>query len=241
MVFRRRDRLPILSRISGLVYPKGGWARAASYVWHRLRRLPDAPHRIARGMFAGILVSFTPLFGFHFLLAVIVGYAIRANILAALLGTFLGNPITFPFIAGAALATGNWIFGFGDPLSFPQIMAAFSRAGAELWHNLTSPFTGEPAHWSSLARFYDRVFLPYLVGGVLPGTLAGLAGYYVTIPLVTAYQNRRRKKLRERFLRIREQLAERAAAEAARAAAGGAGQADPAGAPQPDRPPAPGE
>lgn len=214
MVFRRRDRLPFLARFGNFLYPKGGWGRAASYVWHRLRRLPDAPHRIARGVFSGILVSFTPLFGFHFLLAALVAYLIRGNIIAALLATFLGNPLTFPFIAGSALATGNWIFGHAGEFSFPELTAAFSRAGAELWHNARSAFAGEPAHWSNLARFYDRVFLPYLVGGVLPGTASGLAGYYVALPLVTAYQNRRRKRLRERFQRIREQLAERAAAEA---------------------------
>ncbi|MCC6305781.1 MAG: DUF2062 domain-containing protein [Rhodobacteraceae bacterium] len=200
MVFRRRDRLPLFTRLANFVFPKGGWVRAASYVWHRVRRLPDPPHRIARGVFAGILVSFTPLFGFHFILAALVGYLIRANILAALLATFLGNPLTFPLIAGSALATGDLILGHGGNFSIPQIMAAFSGASGELWHNLMSPFTGAVPRWSSLARFYTTVFLPYLVGGILPGTLAGLAGYYVTIPLVAAYQLRRRKRLRERFV-----------------------------------------
>lgn len=224
MVFRRRDRLPLLTRVLRFFWPRGGWARAASYIWHRMRRLPDEPHRIARGMFAGIFVSFTPLFGFHFLLAALVGYIIRANILASLLATFLGNPFTFPFIAGSALAMGNWIFGYEDTLLVTQIMAAFSRAAAELWHNLTAVFTGQPAHWTSLERFFERLFLPYLVGGLIPGAIAGLVGYYVTIPLVSAYQRRRRKKLRERFERIRAAMAERAAAEAeGHAAGGGAG------------------
>jgi hypothetical protein len=31
-----------------------------SYVMHRLRRLPDPPHKIARGIAAGVFVSFTP-------------------------------------------------------------------------------------------------------------------------------------------------------------------------------------
>lgn len=226
MVFQRRNRLPFLARVGSLVYPKGGWMRAGSYIWHRLRRLPDAPHRIARGVFAGILVSFTPLFGFHFLLAALVGYVIRANIFAALLATFIGNPLTFPFIAGSALAMGEWIFGHAGEFSFPELTAAFSRAGAELWHNARSAFSGEPAHWSNLARFYDRVFLPYLVGGILPGIATGLVGYYVTIPLVSAYQKRRKKRLRERFLRIREQLAERAAAEAGPAVRAGTAAAE---------------
>lgn len=219
MVFKRRTPRPFLRRVAEFFYPRGGWGRAFSYMWHRMRRLPDEPHRIARGMFAGILASFTPLFGFHFVIAATIGYLIRANILASLLATFIGNPLTFPFIAGSALATGNWIFGLEGNFSFPQIMAAFSRAGAELWHNLGALITGEPVHWTSLKRFFDRVFLPYLVGGIIPGTIAGIVGYYVTVPLVAAYQRRRKKKLRERFERIRAAMAERAA-EAARMQAG---------------------
>jgi hypothetical protein len=96
-------------------------------------------------------------------------------------------------------------------------MAAFSRATADLWHNFTAVFTGEPMRWAGLARFYERVFLPYLLGGILPGLVAATAGYFVTLPLVTAYQRRRKKKLRERFERIRAAMAERAA-EAARIA-----------------------
>ncbi len=223
MVFKRRTPRTFLQRLGQLFYPRGGWGRAASYIWHRMRRLPDEPQRIARGMFAGILASFTPLFGFHFLIAALIGYAVRANILASLLATFLGNPLTFPFIAGSALGTGNWLLGYEGNLNFPQIMAAFSRAGSELWHNLVAVVSGEPTHWSSLARFYERVFLPYLVGGIIPGTLTGLVGYFVTVPLVRAYQARRRKKLRERFERIREAMAERAAAAGGGGLGGGLG------------------
>ncbi|WP_330448804.1 DUF2062 domain-containing protein [Paracoccus marcusii] len=45
------------------------------------------------------MVNFTPLFGFHFLSAAAVAWIIRGNVLAALLATFVGNPVTLPFIA----------------------------------------------------------------------------------------------------------------------------------------------
>ncbi|RMD91547.1 MAG: DUF2062 domain-containing protein, partial [Alphaproteobacteria bacterium] len=97
-----------------LVYPRGGWWRAATYVWHRLRRLPDSPHRIARGIGAGVFVSFTPLFGMHFVLAALIALLIRGNVLAAVLATFFGNPLTFPLIAAASLKLGALILGSGD-------------------------------------------------------------------------------------------------------------------------------
>ena len=54
------------------VWPRGGWARAFHYVKHRMRRLPDSPERIARGVWAGVFVTFTPLFGMHFVFAVLL-------------------------------------------------------------------------------------------------------------------------------------------------------------------------
>ena len=68
-------------------YPRGGWTRAALYVVHRIRRLPDPAHRISRGVAAGVFVCFTPYFGLHFVMATLIAWVIRGNILAALLAT----------------------------------------------------------------------------------------------------------------------------------------------------------
>ena len=72
--------------------------RIISYYKLRLARLPDSNYAISSGFACGGMVSFTPLLGFHFVLAVIFAYLIRGNIIAALIGTVVGNPITFPFI-----------------------------------------------------------------------------------------------------------------------------------------------
>ena len=41
---------------------------------------------------------------------------------------------------------------------------------------------------------------PYFVGGLLPGLVAAVASYYVTLPLIAAYQAARRKRLADRTL-----------------------------------------
>jgi uncharacterized protein len=48
-------------------------------------------------------------------------------------------------------------------------------------------------------RFWETIFLPYLVGGILPGLIVSLLFYYLTIPVVHAYQKIRAGKLRERI------------------------------------------
>jgi hypothetical protein len=66
-VFKRRTPRSYVQIVGEAFYPRGGWTRAAWYVAHRLRRLPDPAHRISRGIFAGVFVSFTPFYGLHFL------------------------------------------------------------------------------------------------------------------------------------------------------------------------------
>jgi uncharacterized protein (DUF2062 family) len=66
------------------VYPRGGWARAFEYVKHRVRRLPDTPEKIGRGIWAGVFICFTPMFGLHFVFGAIVARLMRGNIFAAL-------------------------------------------------------------------------------------------------------------------------------------------------------------
>ncbi|MGB3280193.1 MAG: DUF2062 domain-containing protein [Pseudorhodobacter sp.] len=209
MVFKRRNKRSWARTIAEAMWPRGGWTRAAHYMKHRLRRLPDAPHRIARGIFAGVFISFSPLFGLHFGAAAILAWVMRGNILASLMATFVGNPITFPFIAAFGVELGNWMLGHPGVMSPLEIFSDFGQAGAEFWRNVTSLFNDEVAHWDRLHRFFFRVYLPYLLGGVVLGIAGGIASYYVSLPVILAYQNRRKKKLRDR---LEKRLAAREAA-----------------------------
>ena len=214
MVFKRRKRRPVWAIIREFFWPKGGWARAATYVTHRLRRLPDEPHRIARGVFAGVFISFTPLFGFHLILAGLMAWMMRGNILAALLATFAGNPLTTPFVALSSVQIGQWMLGTGGAIQLSAIFAAFSHAGLELWANVLAIFTTDVTHWDRLGMFFRTIFLPYLIGGIAPGIAVSAVFYYVSIPLVRGYQKLRATKLKERIERVR--TAKQAKAEAAR-------------------------
>ncbi|MCF3973726.1 DUF2062 domain-containing protein [Paracoccus sp. EGI L200073] len=185
-----------------MIYPRGGWRRAGTYVLHRLRRLPDRPHRIGRGIAAGVFVSFTPLFGFHFVSAAGLAWLIGGNVLAALLATFVGNPITFPFIAVASVSLGRQMLGYRGELGPQQIFGEFARASAELWHNIRSVLGPESAHWGHLLEFFQQIYWPYLVGGAIIGLLVSIASHYVTVPVIRAYHRRREKKMAERIARV---------------------------------------
>lgn len=195
----------MLTTLREALWPRGGWTRAARYVQHRLHRLPDPPERIARGIFAGVLTTFTPFYGLHFITAAIIAWVIRGNILASLLSTFFGNPLTYVPISVASLQTGYWLLGLGEIAhEHGSIGYKFAKAGEDLWRNFVALFTEEKAEWSGLTIFYHEVFFPWLVGGILPGIICGLICYYLSVPLIRAYQNRRKGVLKAKLAALKK-------------------------------------
>ncbi len=207
-MFKRRTPRTYLEYVSESFYPKGGWRRASQYIVHRVRRLPDPAHKISRGIAAGVFTCFTPFFGLHFILSAGLAWLLRGNIVAALLATFVGNPLTFPIIAAISMEMGSFLLGVRS-LPLPLVLGSFSDAANDLWHNFVSIFTAETAHWAGLWRFWERVFLPYLVGGLLPGFMAGIAAYFLSNPLIAAYQKARVARLKKKFAKRRERAISR--------------------------------
>lgn len=208
MVFKRRKPRTYVEIVSESFYPRGGWRRAMRYVAHRLRRLPDPAHKISRGIAAGVFTSFTPFFGLHFLIAAGLAVLMRGNVIAALLGTFIGNPLTFPLIAAVSMELGSWMLGHpGIPL--PLVLTSFSHASLDLWQNFIAIFTDAPVRWDGLGLFWRRVFLPYAVGGIVPGVVAGVAAYVLANPIIAAYQKARVARLKKRFAKKREKVRSR--------------------------------
>ena len=176
MILKRRDRPPFWRRVREALAPRKGWRRGFEYIGKRMKRLPDTPHRIALGFACGAFVSFSPFFTLHFVLAALLAWMLRANILAALFGTAVGNPLSFPFIAATSLGLGHWILGTDASADSGRQSFSFGW----LWDN------------------FADIFLPYLVGGIIPGLIVGTVCYLLVRPLVAAYQNRRSKRLAAR-------------------------------------------
>lgn len=207
MIFKRRERPTAFQRLREALAPRKGWWRGLDYIRKRMRRLPDSPHRIALGFACGVFASFTPLFGLHFILAAAFAWAARANVLAALFGTVIGNPLTFPLISATALYTGRWLMGRnarGD--NFEVITHAFAEGLNSIWGTAKAWFGYGPSMLDGLLEFANEIFLPYLIGGIVPGLIAAAVCYWTIGPVVAAYQERRRRKLLTIQARRRSQL-----------------------------------
>ncbi len=211
MVFKRRDKRSWTATFVELVYPRGGWARAFEYVRLRLNRLPGTPERIARGIWAGVFVSFTPFLGLHMLAAAGLAFVLRGNMLAAVLATFFGNPLTYVPIALTSMYTGYAILGIDANAAAKRGLGQkFVDAWSDLWHNVQAIFTDKSADWTNLIQFWNDVFLPYMVGGIVPGIIAATICYYISVPFIRAYQKRRKGRLMAKLAQIKEKAVAKA-------------------------------
>ena len=174
-MFKRRKPQSTFVKWQQFIWPREGWTRALKYTWQRTIRLNGSAHSIALGLAAGAFVSASPFMGMHLLIAALIAWLLSGNIIASAVGTWAGNPISFPFIWLATFNIGHLILGTEDKAGdLPEL---------------------------SLGLFIDApieallpVILPMAIGGVVVGIVMAVATYYPSLWAVRFYQKRRRDK-----------------------------------------------
>ncbi|MEM8553697.1 MAG: DUF2062 domain-containing protein [Pseudomonadota bacterium] len=177
------------------------WRRNTRAMFLKVARFRDDPHRITIGLCCGIFMSFSPFFGFHFLMSMALAYLLSGNIKASLIGTAAGNPVTFPIIATSSIALGDRILGrTGEHVSTPIL--ALKDAGSQIWTNFVDLLfgVGEPMQWGSFADVWQNVFLPYMLGGMVYGGVAALASFFVLRSAIAGFKAARLRRIKARRL-----------------------------------------
>ena len=200
-MFKRRERRSIFRFFFEVVFSLKGITRAIEYVGIRLKRIPDTPHKISLGMSCGIFASFTPLFGLHFLIAGLLSYLLRANVLASLIGTFVGNPITFPIITVFNLKLGEWILGSSEYSSGDgwKIFEGFLDFIFLIYKSFFTEGSIGENNVPRMNEFLNGVFIPYSLGGIILGIFIAVISYFLLRPLVATYQKKRSALKAKRF------------------------------------------
>ena len=208
-MFKRRERRSIFRFFYEVIFSLKGISRAIEYVGIRLKRIPDTPHKISLGMSCGIFASFTPLFGLHFLIAGLLSYLLRANVLASLIGTFVGNPITFPIITVFNLKLGEWILGSSEYSSGDggKIFEGFLDFIFLIYKSFFTEGSIGENNVPRMNEFLNGVFIPYSLGGLILGIFIAVISYFLLRPLVATYQKKRSalkaKKFKKKLMRKR--------------------------------------
>ena len=200
-MFKRRERRSIFRFFYEVIFSLKGISRAIEYVGIRLKRIPDTPHKISLGMSCGIFASFTPLFGLHFLIAGLLSYLLRANVLASLIGTFVGNPITFPIITVFNLKLGEWILGSSEYSSNDggKIFEGFLDFIFLIYKSFFTEGSIGENNVPRINEFLNGVFIPYSLGGLILGIFIAVVSYFLLRPLVATYQKKRSALKAKRF------------------------------------------
>ena len=180
MLFRRREAESILEKIRVHLWPRRSWSRSSRYVVYRLRRLSDSPHAVALGFAAGVFTAVTPFLGTHMVMAALLAWVIGGSIVAALLGTFVGNPLTYPLFWYSTYEAGNLMLGSASEKPPIDLSGGIFQTSLEQLWPLLKPMT---------------------LGSVPVGLALAALSYVVVKPMVDAYKHRRRRELELRASR----------------------------------------
>jgi uncharacterized protein (DUF2062 family) len=184
MLFRRRTEPTWQEKMRISLWPRRSWLRSAQYVAKRILRLSASPHAVAAGVAAGVFTSFSPFIGLHFLIAAILAFILRGNIVASALGTFFGNPLSVPIIWASTLSVGQTILGFDK--SEHQVVHL-----VEIFRKIDISNFGHV-----LSDLWEPVIKPMFFGGVLLGLLFGLIFYCLTRWGIKWFHARRQKRIK---------------------------------------------
>lgn len=178
-MFRRRLPLSSFERVRQYIWPRGGWSRALRYTWQRLLRINGSADSIALGLAAGAFISATPFLGLHIILAGLIAWVMGGNIIASAIGTWVGNPISFPFIWIASFRLGHAILGTDAEMGLLSELSVSMLMSDPL--GLLVP-----------------LILPMTIGGAFVGVVMGAVVYYPSRSMIHMFQTQRRA-LRKRM------------------------------------------
>ncbi|ELT47775.1 type IV secretion system effector BspA [Brucella sp. ZJ1_1] len=179
MLFQRRNPPTRKERLRLLVWPRRSFSRSLRYGGKRILRITASPHAVAAGLAVGVFSAFTPFFGFHLIIAIVLAYVLAGNIAAAALGTTLANPLTLPFIWGSTFELGRFIMN-GSIDDAPPI------------------HLGRALETMRFDEIWTPLLKPMLFGSTILGAAFAVVVYFVTRFAVSAFRRRRIERLAEK-------------------------------------------
>jgi uncharacterized protein len=153
--------------------------------WRSILGLEATPHAVGLGLAMGVFVAFLPIFGAQMLIAAMIAWLGRANVGAALLGTWAGNPITWPMMWVASYLIGISVLGEAGAMTVDDLQRTLTRFGETLPGSV-----GWLAMVEGARTLLWPIMKPLFVGGLVLGLISGGALYFIGRRAAEAFRTR---------------------------------------------------
>jgi uncharacterized protein len=184
MLFKRRKQLSLAQRLRNVIWPARSFERSFRYMILRLWRIKASPHSIAIGCAAGVFAVFTPFLGCQMLLAAFLALMFRGSVIASAVGTFAGNPLTYPIIWGSTFGVGNLFLGDSANAEIGKL-----STGAQALR--VSISEASPDGVATAVEGLWPILKPMALGALPLGGLTAVLIYFIVRRLLQAQHDRR--------------------------------------------------
>lgn len=142
--------------------------------YYKVVRLDDPPEMIARGVAIGVFMGIFPTFGLGIIAAVIFAYILKANKAAAVVGSFIMNPLTTPIFWTLSSFVGAVIF----------------------WQDREAIMTNIQNH--SFFNGMGLAYIAFIVGNIVVSSCVSIMSYFLTKKWVITHRRHKAMKMAER-------------------------------------------
>lgn len=153
--------------------------------WRSVLHLESTPHAVGLGLAMGVFVAFLPILGAQMMVAGMIAWLGRANVGAALLGTWAGNPITWPLMWVASYLIGISLLGEAGAMTVDELQRTLARLGETRPHSV-----GWLTMLEGTRTLLWPILKPLFVGGLVLGLISGAALYFIGRRAAEAFRTR---------------------------------------------------
>lgn len=152
---------------------EGWWPRFRTQFLEMLGRHQE-PEKVAASFALGVAIAFTPLIGFHFVIALVLALILKLNKIDVVLGTLVVNPLTLGPVSAAALPIGRLV-----------VRARHEAAVHMPWGDFL-----RPAAWAQAGPAMRAIGLQWGIGMFTLSIVFGAATYLVLVRVLRRRRDR---------------------------------------------------
>ena len=184
MLFKRKKRLSAVMRLRYAAWPARSFRRSFRYRLLRLLRINASAHSIALGCALGVFAVFTPFLGLQMTIAALLALALGGSVLASAVGSFAGNPLTYPIIWISTFTAGNVLLGS----SASAEISTLSNGAEALGRSIRAV---SPNGVATAVQGLWPILKPMALGSLPLGGLSALVTYFLVRQLARAQKRAR--------------------------------------------------